>query len=113
MKTNRVEKYMCIKYDEYELLELFCNEPVSIGEVEAGELIYSLKDDKGFEIVMFMDVYRKICEVTITYQELIVFTCKIEDVESLSKVDDYMVINSRTKSILKVKFKKQIGVELL
>ncbi|GAA0086287.1 hypothetical protein UT300007_27260 [Clostridium sp. CTA-7] len=104
---------MFIKYDEYELLELFCNEPISVGEVEAGELIYSLKDDKGFEIVMFMDVYRKICEVTITFQELIVFTCKIENVESINKIGDEMIMNDKSKSILKVKFKKQIGVELL
>lgn len=51
---------MFIKYDEYELLELFCNEPISIGTVET--------------------------------------------VESINKIG---------KSILKVKFKKQIGVELL
>lgn len=104
---------MYIKYDEYELLELFCNEPVSIGDLESGELIYSLKDNKGFEIVMFMDVYRKICEVTITFQELIVFTCKIEDVESINKVNDEMIITDKNKSILKVKFNKQIGVELI
>ncbi|OOM80579.1 hypothetical protein CLPUN_12450 [Clostridium puniceum] len=104
---------MYIKYDEFELLELFCNEPVSIGELEAGELIYSLNDNKGFEIVMSMDVYRKICEITITYQQLTVFTCKIENVECINKVNDEMVINNKEKSILKVKFKKQIGVELL
>ncbi|MCR3761848.1 hypothetical protein KYB31_23005 [Clostridium felsineum] len=104
---------MYIKYDEYDLLELFCNEPVSIREIEVGEFIYSLKDDRGFEIVMFIDVYGRVCEVTITYQELIVFTCKIENVESINKVNDEMVINDKNKGILKVKFKKQIGVELL
>lgn len=104
---------MYIKYDEFELLELFCNEPVSIGDLEAGELIYSLKDNKGFEIVMFMDIYRKKCEVTITYQQLTVFTCNIENVESINKVNDEMVINNQERSIMKVKFKNQIGVELL
>lgn len=104
---------MFIKYDEYELLELFCNDPISIGPVEAGKLIYSLKDDKGFEIVMFIDIYSKICEVTITFKELIVFTGKIENVESINKKGDEMIINKKGKNILKVKFKKQIGVELL
>ena len=51
---------MYIKFDEFELLELFGNEPVSIGDLEAGELIYSLSDDKGFKIVMFMNVYENV-----------------------------------------------------
>ncbi|TRW22098.1 hypothetical protein FL857_11810 [Criibacterium bergeronii] len=104
---------MYIKFDEFELLELFGNEPVSIGDLEAGELIYSLSDDKGFKIVMFMNVYENVCEISIDYQELNVFTCRIEKVVSINKVNDEMIINNEEKNVLKVKFKNQIGVELL
>ena len=104
---------MYIKYDEYELLELFCNEPISIAEKEAGELIYSFEDYKGFKLIMLMDVYGNKCNVTLTFQELIVFTCKINEVESINKINDEMVIRDKSKNVLKVKFKKQIGIEVL
>lgn len=104
---------MYIKYNEFELLELFGNELVSIGDLEAGELIYSLSDDKGFKIVMFISVYQNVCEVSMDYQELNVFTCRIEKVVSINKVNDEMIIYNEEKSVLKVKFKEQIGVELL
>ncbi|QAA34157.1 hypothetical protein [Clostridium manihotivorum] len=104
---------MDIKYDEYELLELFCNEPISIAEKEAGEFIYSFEDGKGFKLVMLMDVYRNECNLTLTFKELIGFTCKINEVESINKINDDMVIKDKSKNILKVKFKEQVGIELL
>jgi hypothetical protein len=104
---------MYIKYDEYELLELFCNEPISILEKEAGKFIYSFKDNKGFKLIMLMDVYENKCELTLTFKESIVFTCKINEVESINKVNDNMVIKDKSKSVIKVKFKEQVGIELL
>ena len=41
------------------------------------------------------------------------FTCRIEKVVSINKVNDEMIINNEEKNVLKVKFKNQIGVELL
>ena len=55
---------MFIKYDEYELLELFLSKPVSIADdLAAGELIYSYKDNKIFKLVLTMDVYRQTCSL--------------------------------------------------
>ena len=48
---------MFIEYNEYDLLELFLNEPVGIGELNE-ELIYSYKNDMGFSIVFFPACYR-------------------------------------------------------
>ena len=62
---------------------------------------------------MFMNVYENVCEISIDYQELNVFTCRIEKVVSINKVNDEMIINNEEKNVLKVKFKNQIGVELL
>ncbi|MBU3133911.1 hypothetical protein KPL40_15890 [Clostridium gasigenes] len=104
---------MYIKYDEYELLELFCNEPIIITEEEAGEFIYLFEDSKGFKLVMLMDVYSNECNLTLTFKESIVFVCKINEIESINKINDDMVIKDKNKSILKVKFKEQVGIELL
>ncbi|BAK15746.1 hypothetical protein SSIL_1323 [Solibacillus silvestris StLB046] len=44
---------MFIKYDEYDLLELFQSEPVSIsGNIDDGELIYTYKDDQNFKVIL-------------------------------------------------------------
>ncbi|MGX1081372.1 hypothetical protein RKD51_002509 [Bacillus sp. SLBN-57] len=47
---------MFIKYNEYDLLELFESEPVSIADdPEAGELIYTFKDNQNFKLILTLD----------------------------------------------------------
>ncbi len=46
---------MKIKYDEYDLLELFQSEPVSTtGNIDDGKLIYTFKDDQNFKVILIM-----------------------------------------------------------
>ncbi|WP_242220241.1 hypothetical protein [Bacillus cereus group sp. BfR-BA-01380] len=105
---------MFIKYDEHELLELFLSEPVSIADnVDAGELIYSYKDNKKFKLILTMDVYRQTCSLGITHDDFIVFTGNFKDVTSIKKVENDMIISVSDHERLKVKFLNQVGVELL
>lgn len=105
---------MFIKYDEYDLLELFQKEPVSItGDLDAGELIYSYKDNQNFKLILTMDVYKQTCSLSITYNDFIVFTGDFNNVTSIKKIDKDMVINIGEEERIKVKFSKQVGVELL
>ena len=105
---------MFIKYDEYDLLELFLKEPVSItDDLDAGELIYTYKDSQSFKVILAMDVYRKICSLSVTYNDSIVFTGEFNNVTSINKIDDFMLINVNNEERLKVKFTNQVGVELL
>lgn len=105
---------MFIKYDEYELLELFQSEPVSItGNIDDGELIYTYKDDQNFKVILTLDVYQQTCSLSITFNDSIVFTGDLNNVTSIKKDDKVMVINVGEEEKLKVKFYKQVGVELL
>ena len=47
---------MFTKYDEYELLELFLNEPVEICEKEAGIFLYNQEDIHGFKLSLYMSI---------------------------------------------------------
>ncbi|AUM95030.1 MULTISPECIES: hypothetical protein [Clostridium] len=104
---------MYIKYDEFELLELFNSEPISIGNIEAGELIYSNKDDKGFSITLFISVYEQLAELTISYKKNVIFDCKLKNVISISKIDKNMIINCEDAKKIMIKFYPQMGVELI
>ncbi|MEK3766610.1 MULTISPECIES: hypothetical protein [unclassified Solibacillus] len=105
---------MFIKYDEYDLLELFQSEPVSIsGNIDDGELIYTYKDDQNFKVILTLDVYQQTSSLTITFNDSIVFTGDLNNVTSIKKDDKVMVINVGEEEKLKVKFFKQVGVELL
>ena len=101
---------MYIKYDEYEMLELFNSEPISIGSVEEGELIYSYKDNQDFSITLFMNVYAQLAELTLSYKENIVFNSNIKDVRAIKKVEGALIIESSDEKRIKLKFYPQIGV---
>lgn len=105
---------MFIKYDEYDLLELFQSEPLSItGNIDDGELIYAYKDDQNFKVILTLDVYQQTSSLSITFNDSIVFTGDLNNVTSIKKDDKVMVINVGGEEKLKVKFYKQVGVELL
>lgn len=105
---------MFIKYDEYDLLELFQSEPVSItGNIDDGELIYTYKDDQNFKVILTLDVYKQTSSLSITFNDSIVFTGDFNNVTSIKKDDKAMVMNVGEEEKLKVKFYKQVGVELL
>ncbi|MCC9021927.1 hypothetical protein [Bacillus nakamurai] len=105
---------MFIKYDELELLELFLSDPVSIADnPDAGELIYSIKDTKGFKLVLLVDVYKMECDLSLTYDERIVFNSKLTNVTQLKKVNNNMIIYIKDEEKIKVKFGDQLGIILL
>ncbi|PAD77184.1 hypothetical protein CHH63_06975, partial [Bacillus licheniformis] len=49
----------------------------------------------------------------ITYKDFLVFTGVFQNITSIKKVEDFMVISIGEEKRIKVKFTKQIGVELL
>jgi hypothetical protein len=77
---------MFIKYDEYELLELFENEPVVIGDKEAGMFIYSKNDDLGFKLVLTISIYEKECGLSLNYKNFksSIFDFKLKDIDRIT-----------------------------
>lgn len=106
---------MFIKFDELDLLELFQNEPVIItGNKDDGQLIYTYKNDQNFKVILTLDIYKQTSTISITYNDLIVFTGDLDNITSITKEDDQaMIIHVGEEAKLKVKFYKQVGVELL
>jgi len=103
-----------IKYDEYDLLELFQSEPVSIsGNLDDGELMYAYTDNQNFNVILTLDVYQQTCSLSITFHDAIVFTGDFKNVTNLRRYDKDMVMSVGNEEVLKVKFYEQVGVELL
>lgn len=88
---------MYIKYDEYELLELFENEPVSVFDKDAGVFIYSRTDKLGIKLVMTMSIYEYECNISLNhdnYQKPI-FELKLKDVDSIECDNEKMFFNRK------------------
>src|SRR5699024_6136283 len=105
---------MFIKYDEYDLLELFESEPVSItGNMEDGQLIYSYKDNQNFKVILTLDVYKQTSKVGISYKDSVVFSDDFNNVTSIKKSGKTIIINVDEKETIQIKLHQQVGVELL
>ncbi|MBP1756849.1 MAG: hypothetical protein H6Q59_3247 [Firmicutes bacterium] len=107
---------MYIKYDEYELLELFENEPVPVFDEEAGVFIYSRIDNLGFKLVMTMSIYEFECNISLNhdnYQKPI-FEFKLKDVDSIKCDNGKMLLNRKEneQSVI-IYFKPNYSVDII
>ncbi|WP_300382039.1 hypothetical protein [Clostridium sp.] len=106
---------MYIKYDEYELLELFENEPVSVFDDEAGVFIYSRNDNLGFKLVMTMSIYEFECNISLnhdSYQKPI-FEFKLKDVDSIKcDADKMLFIRKESEQSVIIHFKPNYSVDI-
>ena len=106
---------MYIKYDEYELLELFENEPVSVFDDEAGVFIYSRNDNLGFKLVMTMSIYEFECDISLnndSYQKPI-FEFKLKDVDSIKcEADKMLFIRKEREQSIIIHFKPNYSVDI-
>lgn len=109
-----VMKMSFIKYNENDLMELFQSEPVSVfGNMDAGGLIYTYKDNNNFKIILSLDVYRQSINLSIAYNDINVFTGELLNVTSITKIEESMLVKVNNENKLEVKFSNQVGVELL
>lgn len=101
---------MFIEYDELELLEFFEGEPVVIGEFEAGNVIYSYKNN-NFKMVLLISTYEMYIKISITYNDNVVYCQKHDDILAINKVDtDNLKVIGDKKSVVILKKSPQIGV---
>lgn len=64
-------------------------------------------------MILTLDVYQQTSSLSIIFNDSIVFRGDFNNVTSIKKDDKVMVINVGEEEKLKVKFYKQVGVELL
>lgn len=102
---------MFIKFDEYALQDFFEKEPVCIGEYEAGNRIYTIEEN-CFKLLMEVDTYKAVVELSVSYQGNLVFRGVYKNVEEIRKSDDEAMrikIENESNSIV-LKKGKQLGI---
>lgn len=96
---------MYIEYDEFELLELFLNEPDSLtGDMEDGEVSYTAKIQSGFELTVFIHTYQLECGIYLSYNDKDVFSTVLKKVLKIVKKDNIMSFESDSKEIAEIYF---------
>jgi hypothetical protein len=107
---------MFIQYDEYELLELFESEPVTIGEKEAGMFIYSKTDSFSVELVMTFSIYEKKCKLSLNHLNYAtpIFDVKLRDVERIICNNKQLKIQrNNSEMCIEVTFKPNFSINIL
>lgn len=104
---------MFIKYDEFELLELFLNEPESLtGDMEDGEVSYTAKVQSGFELTVFIHTYRLKCGIYLSYKDEEIFSTVLQNVSKIIKKDSIMCFESDLKEIAEIYFGDLFNVRI-
>ena len=84
---------MYIVYNEYDLLELFGNDPVYIGEKEAGICFYSCKDRLGLNLTLSLSIYENECDISLDFNNKVIFHFNLKDVSSFNLNNKTLHIN--------------------
>lgn len=101
---------MFIKYNELQLFDFFESDPAVIGEYEADDYIYSYQQN-NFKIVLLISTYEMYIEISITYNNNIIYSQKHDNVLEIRKTDSGIlrVLLGKEKTII-IKKEPQIGV---
>lgn len=101
---------MFIVFDELDLFEFFEGEPTIIGEYEEGNWMYSYSQN-DFEIALLISTYEMYVEISIVYNDKIIYSQKHNNVLEIRKSDsDNLRILLDKENTIIVKRKPQIGV---
>ncbi|HDR7613241.1 TPA: hypothetical protein QCX47_004998 [Bacillus mycoides] len=104
---------MDIKYDKYELLEIFEDEPEDYYIPGASAYRYSKIDKLGFELVMIMFYYDATVELKMLYEDKRIIETKMESVKQIYTRNDSLYIQgAEAKKRIEVKFKPHFTVEI-
>lgn len=72
--------------------------------------MYSIQDMKGFKLILSIDVYALECNVSLTFNELLVLESKFINVTQLKRCNSNLFIYIHNEPKAKVVFKKQLGI---
>lgn len=101
---------MCIKFEELDLFEFFEKKPISVGEYEGGNWIYSYEQN-DFGVILYISIYERYVEISITYKEFTIYSQKHSNIIEIKKDDfDNLRIISDTEKAIIIKKDPQIGV---
>jgi hypothetical protein len=83
-----------MKYDEYELLKLFEDEPLVMVDDQTGMFMYSKDDDYGFHLLLTMSVHESKCSVSLSYKHFkgVIFDFELEDISQIKGKNNRLTI---------------------
>jgi phage-related protein len=99
---------MLIKYAEEELFDFFEGNPISIGELEAGDWLYTYEQG-AFKIVLLILTYEMGVEITICYNENIIYSQKHDHISEIRKIDSNTMKILKEEEQIIIKKAPQIG----
>jgi hypothetical protein len=74
---------MKTEYDEYELLELFGNEPIIKSLYEEGNFFYKKIGSDGINITLGLSIRQGECNIGLNFKGRLIFQASLKDVEYL------------------------------
>ncbi|MGE7307567.1 hypothetical protein ACQKJG_27445 [Priestia megaterium] len=83
-----------MEYNEYELLELFEDEPVVVVDEQTGMFMYSKNDDYGFQLILTTSVHENKCSVSLGYEHFkgLIFDFELEDINQIKGENNCLTI---------------------
>lgn len=94
---------MIIRFNSNELLEFFESEPVSIAGVETGILFYSWSDNRGFSVLLSMDVYAQRVSIGFSYQNIEIISCGENQVDKVCVQGDILHVIKKSVSVVRIR----------
>lgn len=83
-----------MKYDEYEMLELFEDEPLVMIDEQTGIFTYKKVDNYGFKLTLTILVHESECDVTLSYKHFkgLIFDFELEDINQIKGENNRLTI---------------------
>ncbi|PFP14474.1 hypothetical protein COJ92_23530 [Priestia megaterium] len=83
-----------MKYDEYEMLELFEDEPLVMIDEQTGIFTYRKIDDYGFKLSFTISVHESQCSVSLSYKHFkgLIFNFELEDISQIKGENNRLTI---------------------
>ena len=105
---------MFIKYEEFDLFELFEGDPTFIFDKEVGKMMYVKKDNFGMKLMLNMDVYEQTCSISLSYDNYPkpIIDLIYKSVTRLNKVDDVLQIICANDLRLSIFFKPNFAFQM-
>lgn len=104
---------MNIKYDEYELLEIFESEPKDYFIPGAGAYRYNKIDKLGFKLVMIMCYYEETVELKMFYENNCIFKANMDSAKRIYTRNDSLYVQGGVgNKTIEVKFKPHFTIQI-
>lgn len=83
-----------MKYDEYEMLELFEDEPLVMIDEQTGIFTYRKMDNYGFNLSMTIWIHESRCSVRLSYKHFkgLIFDFELEDIRQIKGENNRLTI---------------------